>query len=678
MKRTTNPCRRLTAAAGAAALLFASSATLAGQPGDCPPFDFLFSLDIGSDTELSDPFMDGDEFFDPGDAYVGGILLGGPANGFIDDALFFGIDPPPVPGGFGTAAPTCTGASIPNIIPEYFDLDGIDIIDQQIDLPPDTPLQTPYPYQGSPCFFPAENLRLSFDDDVAAHYADPGCPVPVASPSPFTGSIFGTTGGMDEVVSVAVSTLVPTPVGPIMPLFDERLVSPSMAPNPDNGEQDDDDVDALDFVMAPIDQLTLCPFVYWSPDHEATGPGLDPGDIYLSMLFGPPGAIPAIDDVAHLGIPDSTDVDAFEFVAAESVDGIPGLFVALIFSVDDDDPLTPGDESGGLDPSVIYISYFTGFSVPFTPPLGEDVDAITNYCADQQPNTGACCFCDGSCADVPTAADCAALGGVFHGIGTTCATIMCEPYGACCYCDGVCADNITASACLSTGGTFHPCLTCAEILCEPTGACCLCDGTCVDNVTFAVCTDPLALNGKWQGPCSTCIAGQCEPYGACCLPDGTCVDMLSKLACEGAAFGGVYQGDCTDCSSVDCPPVGEEGACCFGCETYPGGPGFTCVDTDRDTCCDILKGHWIGAGTSCATISCTQSVCIADMDGDNDVDVFDFNKFAPNFGKTFPTICGHCDGDFNCDGRVDVFDFNILAPNFGCSLPPLPDPCCTP
>jgi hypothetical protein len=56
--------------------------------------------------------------------------------------------------------------------------------------------------------------------------------------------------------------------------------------------------------------------------------------------------------------------------------------------------------------------------------------------------------------------------------------------------------------------------------------------------------------------------------------------------------------------------------------------------------------------------------CTGDMDGDGDVDVFDFGIFAPNFGST-----GHTpftNGDLDGDGDVDVFDFAIFAPNFGC------------
>lgn len=56
--------------------------------------------------------------------------------------------------------------------------------------------------------------------------------------------------------------------------------------------------------------------------------------------------------------------------------------------------------------------------------------------------------------------------------------------------------------------------------------------------------------------------------------------------------------------------------------------------------------------------------CLADMDADHDVDVFDFGVFVINFGacRVTPFTRGDVDGDTD----VDVFDFGIFAVNFGC------------
>ena len=59
-----------------------------------------FSVDIGSDTELSDPALDGNEDLDPGDAYISSTTPDGTVrSGVNDDAYMFGPlgDPSPDP-----------------------------------------------------------------------------------------------------------------------------------------------------------------------------------------------------------------------------------------------------------------------------------------------------------------------------------------------------------------------------------------------------------------------------------------------------------------------------------------------------------------------------------------------------------------------------------------------------
>ena len=98
----------------------------------------------------------------------------------------------------------------------------------------------------------------------------------------------------------------------------------------------------------------------------------------------------------------------------------------VAYSVDDDDPLTLGvDESGGLDPKMIYASYMTGWSFPLLMnPLDDDVDALTAWLESlEEEQTEACCLPDGTCLDV-TATDCINnYGGMPMGPGTTCATL---------------------------------------------------------------------------------------------------------------------------------------------------------------------------------------------------------------------------------------------------------------
>jgi hypothetical protein len=390
----------LSAAAGL--ILVSGTCLSAGTTGaNCPDnVDVEWSLDIGSDSELSDPAMNGNERVDPGDAYWwhGPGLPPGGADGIRDDFFAFGaFDPfPDAPDpALVTAAPSCSGIPITQIFSQYFDMDAHDNLDLNIIqfLPADQGLP-PVAQFPSTCIWEAKHLIISFDDDRELPYTDCGIPVTTASPMGFT---YGTTAAQDEIVAVTVTgPVAPASVVNIFGLSDEKSLDISLAPNPDNLEEEDDDVDSLD--VYPHDDDS-CQYWYFSPDHEATGTTpaglpLDPGSIYLATAAGP---LQIVDDVTHLGLLESTDVDAFEFVwlEATNIPGDPagaGLAFAVLFSVDDDDPTTAIDESGGLNPRQIYASYMNGFSFAFLDdPLRDDVDALTNYCLELQPPTTAPC-----------------------------------------------------------------------------------------------------------------------------------------------------------------------------------------------------------------------------------------------------------------------------------------------
>jgi serine protease len=388
-----------------------------GQGGEL----FEFSLDIGSDTELSDPFRDGDEGFDPGDVYLSqsAPVIPPGRDGFKDDLVIFNFDPwpdPPDPG-YGTAVPVGSG-SLQDYL-NYFDLDGHDQLDVSLFetewIPYEYPVEMPIPEFASACIYGPEFLVISFDDDMG-----PGWPmgdVPVSAPSPAGVTSYGSAVGQDEIIGLILTVPggpPPYPLQQIYPVMDEVGLHPSLAPDPDNViEDEDDDVDSLDIVA----DCEECVHWYFTADHEAHL-GLDPGDIYQVTPWGP---FRLIDDVIHLGIPDETDVDAFEFVWLENPMDPSTRCLALLYSVDDDDPVTPWDESGGLDPTMIFGSYLAGFSFPVTDPLGDDVDALTSWYRpfEPQPQTGACCLADCNCA-VLTQTDCANAGGVWAGPGTDC------------------------------------------------------------------------------------------------------------------------------------------------------------------------------------------------------------------------------------------------------------------
>lgn len=81
-----------------------------------------------------------------------------------------------------------------------------------------------------------------------------------------------------------------------------------------------------------------------------------------------------------------------------------------------------------------------------------DPDIFTNIITvGGEPQPGACCFRDGSCADL-LREDCAAQGGTWR-FGTNCGAFSCPQPGACCLNDEDCA-SLIESECLSSGGTF--------------------------------------------------------------------------------------------------------------------------------------------------------------------------------------------------------------------------------
>jgi hypothetical protein len=354
-------------------------------------FAVEFSLDIGSDTEISDPFMDMDRFFDPGDVYrwKGASIAPNGADGFKDDATIFGTDPwPDAPDPAGWTRIPC-GSGGPQEYHRYFDLDGHDQLDVSIRELLQSSLP-PIPRFASNCIHEPWHLLISYDDDQAAGWPQPPLgDVPVTTTSA-AGKTYGTTAGFDEIIGVELGApWAPAPVRFAYPVADEVTVHKSLAPNPDVSEKDDDDVDSVDVVpvlLPTADGLRqpggACPFWYFTADHEATwvdafGNPLDPGGIYEISPIGPgPGPVKVIDPVVHLGLRRGTDIRDFEFTWLGTPLG--PQFFAVLFTVAPDDPLTPLiDESGGLNPRMIYASLLTGSSFPFlAQPLADNIDGL--------------------------------------------------------------------------------------------------------------------------------------------------------------------------------------------------------------------------------------------------------------------------------------------------------------
>jgi len=419
-----------------------------------------FGLDLGSDAEIGDANLSTNTFFDPGDAYLwrGAPLPLTGANGIKNDTdAMLGNDPdprPPFPP--QTGPPYCSGMPpIIGFIVPWFDMDDFDTLsfDIRARLPNfPQPLAAPIARFNADCIFDAEYLLVSFDDDTGQHWTGSppaSCGIPTFSQAP-TGATYGTTAARDEVVEIELIPATPQYfLGGLTPFATEEDVHISLAPNPDVSENFDDDVDGLD----AFDDPAICNVWYFSADHEAAydsfggAASLNPGMIYQVIPGTPP--TPVVNAQTHLGLPSNVDIDAFEFVWLYDPNSGGDVF-GIIFSVADNDPLTPDDESGGLDPAMLYASHFTGSSFALLNfPLQDDIDAISAYRTSLVPLTPpAPCPGDANADRVVNGADLSVLLGQFGQIVIPCA-------GADFNCDGI-INAADLSVLLSNFGNVCP------------------------------------------------------------------------------------------------------------------------------------------------------------------------------------------------------------------------------
>ncbi len=388
-------------------------------PGGPPvPPVLEFSVDIGSDTERSDPTPDGNEAFEPFDTYLG-MTLGPPLSGdgedgFRTDDAAFGLDitpevplGPPAPGVCTTPpppGPCMSGFPISLATLSSLDLDGTDSIDFSLAALTDAgALSAPIPASESLCVHRADHLLISLDDDSLSHFVGgsffvPGfgiacdpCPVPVGSVYGFTLATHGSAALDDEVMGL---DLVATPDGMteglLYPIADEAGVHVNLAPNPPFppfapvSQAADDDIDGLD-AHTPIDiggPCVDCDIWLFGVDHEARAAfeADDPTNIYQWTPGGGPPVL-AVGGTAHLGLPAGTDLRDFELVRLPDPSGAPGEVFAILFTVSPDDPLTAGvDESGSLNPGMVYGSYLDGTNFAMMADALEDaIDALAAW-----------------------------------------------------------------------------------------------------------------------------------------------------------------------------------------------------------------------------------------------------------------------------------------------------------
>jgi len=213
----------------------------------------VYSLDIGSDLDMSDPGSPGTA--DAGDIYdetfglgttIKNDTSGGPNVGFPETTA-----PQPLPTAIGTVGGG--PSAVRSAYDENFDLDGEDQLGLIIPELPSSPLLLDgldRPTQEAiGISFEPTTLLLSFEDDGAAGGAASGDVPTTMLPD------HGLPGPADEVVSITGPFMT---WGPPVGVRDETTMG--LAIDPVVTAQDDD-VDALDDRVHP--------HWYWSADHEA-------------------------------------------------------------------------------------------------------------------------------------------------------------------------------------------------------------------------------------------------------------------------------------------------------------------------------------------------------------------------------------------------------------------------
>lgn len=344
-------------------------------------FALAFSTDIGSDAEYSDPASDGDEVLDPGDLYLAGLFA--EASTFWDDQSFLDVTHPDAPDPVPYFGGTCLPPGSATFFTDDFDLDAFDSIGMDLKDHSERPIYWAnlgdserlgiLEVSTSPFSF-----LISFDDDSRMSWPGCGDDLPVDSRS-HIGRTYGSTGNRDEVlVLVVAGSGLPRSTEALFGYLDEAGVHSALAPTPEAGDQlDDDDVDALDWLGLGRRALFSC-------DHEGRGGYIDPvggGVVHLDpgVVYGMSAGVPVpLITPDQLGINPAigVDLDAFEVCAMEDPQyGV--MYLAVVFSVDADDPWTlDADESGGLDPNVVYVSFMDGTYHELIVGLDDDVDAI--------------------------------------------------------------------------------------------------------------------------------------------------------------------------------------------------------------------------------------------------------------------------------------------------------------
>jgi len=151
---------------------------------------------------------------------------------------------------------------------------------------------------------------------------------------------------------------------------------------------------------------------------------------------------------------------------------------------------------------------------------GDGTNCQTADCP--QPSIPCCFESTGGCVMLKES-DCIAAGGIPGPAGQTCQTYVCFPIGAACLPDGTCIDGVSPDEADALGAVFQgDGTTCATVSCpEPVGAACFATGFCI-VLTEA---EANAAGATWMGPGTTCADNNGDGKADACEPPACAADF---------------------------------------------------------------------------------------------------------------------------------------------------------
>lgn len=276
---------------------------------------------------------------------------------------------------------------------------------------------------------------------------------------------------------------------------------------------------------------------------------------------------------------------------------------------------------------------------------GFEVAGKHEYCEQNEPGT-ICCLLETQCSNLGIKYAC--LNHILCAPSLVNSVGSCDDYGSVCcnafeYEKGQNCDYSDLTTCTLEGGYYN---------CQWSDSCAGSEGV------WSCCHDPekqydsFGQNSDIPIGCSFSFSTM-TPDGDP-KPNGNCSSLVVAIDLSTVAFGEVVGiGDGGAGAGDEWRVVDLEGSVLTSGTGDAARFNFSSIlGTTYVLQFQMLDGGWMSS-----------AVVIGDLDGDRDVDIFDYNQLLSDFGKTGGN--GFIPADIDNDGDVDIFDYNAMIGNFG-------------